>query len=140
MNLKEISFAYYWPVLLALAIFAASGTPRLATPDLGFHFSKDKLAHFLVFGLLATSILRTPKLRACQLHQLILAAVLASGYGAFDEFRQSLTPGRTVELADWIADTAGAIVAVIVYKQWQLYRSLLEWAPRKEKRILSVDT
>lgn len=129
MNLKDLPRAYYWPVLLALAIFAASGTQRLAVPDLGFQFSKDKLAHFLVFGLLATSILRTPKLHAGQLKQLILAAALASGYGAFDEFRQSLTPGRSVELADWFADTAGAIVAVIVYKRWALYRSVLEMSP-----------
>lgn len=139
MNLKDLHRAYYWPVLLALAIFAASGAQKLASPDLGFQFSKDKLAHFLVFGLLATSILRTPKLRACQLKHLILAAAFASGYGALDEFRQSLTPGRSVELADWFADTSGAIVAVIVYKQWALYRSILELAPIKRKRALSVD-
>ncbi len=138
MSLKDIPRTYYWPVLLALAIFAASGTQRLATPDLGFQFSKDKLAHFLVFGLLATSILRTPKLRACHWQHLIVAAALTSGYGAFDEFRQSLTPGRSVEFADWTADTAGAIVAVIVYRRWRLYRTALEWRPRK--RDLSADT
>lgn len=117
---------YLWPVALALAIFAASGTQRLATPDLGFHFSKDKLAHFLVFGLLATAILRTPRLKGLALRSLISAALLASAYGAFDEFRQSLTPGRSVELADWIADTAGAIVAVTVYARWHSYRNALE--------------
>jgi len=120
--------AYAWPVCLALAIFAASGTQRLATPDLGIQFSKDKVAHFLVFGLLATAILRTPKLRGLSLKSCLLAALITSTYGAMDELRQSLTPGRSVELADWYADTLGAITAVIVYSQWKAYRALLEWA------------
>lgn len=133
MNIKDLPRAYYWPTLLALAIFAASGSHKLAVPDLGFQIYKDKLAHFLVFGLLATSILRTPKLAACQLKHLIIAAAMASGYGALDEFRQSLTQGRMVELADWFANTAGAIVAVLVYKHWALYRTLLEVSPIRFK-------
>ncbi len=124
---------YLWPVFLAFSIFLASGAQRLATPDLGFQFSKDKLAHFLVFGLLATAILRTPRLKDHGLRSLIIAALLASAYGGFDELRQSLTPGRSVELADWLADTLGAIVAVSVYTRWHGYRRLLEMRMRKQR-------
>ncbi|WPJ94478.1 VanZ family protein [Coraliomargarita algicola] len=136
-RLLKIPRAYWWPALLILAIFAASSTPRLATPDLGFQFSKDKLAHFLVFGLVATAILRTPWLRRRRCRDLITAVVITSAYGCCDEFRQSLTPGRSVEVADWIADTLGAIVAVSAYARWHLYRRILEWratAPRTSKR------
>ncbi|MGB0344361.1 MAG: hypothetical protein ACPGGJ_03110, partial [Coraliomargarita sp.] len=49
------------PLLLAAAIIAASSASRLATPDLGLNFSPDKIAHFLVFGLLATLLLRNPE-------------------------------------------------------------------------------
>ncbi|MBC8189796.1 MAG: VanZ family protein [Puniceicoccaceae bacterium] len=122
--------AYLWPGLLALAIFTASGAQQLATPDLGFQFSKDKLGHFLVFGLLATAILRTPKLRDLRQRSLLMAALIASLYGGFDEVRQSFTPGRSVELADWLADTLGALVAVLVYARWHSYRRLLEWKAR----------
>lgn len=118
---------YLWPLFLALSIFLASGAQRLATPDLGFQFSKDKIAHFLVFGLLATAILRTPGLRDLSGRSLFIAALLASAYGGFDELRQSLTPGRSVELADWLADTLGAVVAVLIYARWHGYRRLLEW-------------
>ena len=128
----KIPRPYLWPILLALAIFAASGAQRLATPDLGFQFSKDKLAHFLVFGLVATAILRTPKLKNLSARSLIIAALITSAYGGFDEFRQSLTPGRSVELADWLADTLGAIVAVLVYAKWHGYRRLLEWSISKQ--------
>lgn len=126
--------AYLWPVLLAMTIFFVSGAQELATPDLGFQFSKDKLAHFLVFGLLATSVLRTPQLNNLSKRSLILAALIVSAYGGFDEIRQSFTPGRSVELADWFADTLGACVAVLVYARWQGYRRLLEWSVPKKKR------
>ena len=130
--MKPLNSNYLYPLLLALAICAASGTSRLATPDLGFTFSKDKLAHFLVFGLLATALLRTPGLKRRGLAGAVVAALLTSAYGAFDEFRQSMTPERSVEFADWVADTVGAIVAVATYSQWKAYREFLEW--RRKKR------
>jgi VanZ family protein len=107
---------------------------NLATPDIDLRLSKDKLAHFLVFGLVATSILRTPKLCNLRASSLLIAIVLTSAYGGLDEFRQSLTPGRSVELADWLADTSGAILAVLIYAKWAAYRKCLEWSvPKKHK-------
>jgi VanZ family protein len=119
--------AYIWPVLLAIVIFVISGSQQLATPDLGFLFSEDKIAHFLIFGLVATSILRTPKFKDLSLRSLLITALITSAYGAFDEVRQSLTPGRSVEFADWLADTSGAFAAVTAYAKWHWYRHLLEW-------------
>lgn len=123
---------YYFPILLTLTIFTLSGVTNIATPEINFAISKDKLAHFLIFGLLATSILRTPKLCHAQWKGALIAALITSGYGGLDEFRQSLTPERSVEFADWFADTLGAIVAVIVYTRWHAYRRLLEWKPKKQ--------
>ena len=119
--------AYIWPVLLAIVIFVISGSQQLATPDLGFLFLEDKIAHFLIFGLVATSILRTPKFKDLSLRSLLITALITSAYGAFDEVRQSLTPGRSVEFADWLADTFGAFAAVTLYAKWNWYRRLLEW-------------
>jgi VanZ family protein len=119
--------AYIWPVLLAIVIFVISGSQQLATPGLGFLFLEDKIAHFLIFGLVATSILRTPKFKDLSLRSLLITALITSAYGAFDEVRQSLTPGRRVEFADWLADTCGAFAAVTAYAKWHWYRHLLEW-------------
>jgi len=118
--------AKIWPFLLMLAIILASGQTRLAAPDLGFQFSKDKLAHFLVFGLLATAIFRNPFFLRRGWRGALGAALIVSACGLLDEFRQSMTPGRLVELGDWIADTLGAIVASTVYLKWSFYRNLLE--------------
>lgn len=129
---RKFNRAYLWPILLAVAILTASGRSELATPDLGFQFQKDKIGHFLVFGLLATSLLRTPILNASRWPHLLAAVLIASGFGAFDEFRQSFTPGRSVELGDWLADTVGAGVAVMAYARWKFYRELLEWRRRRD--------
>jgi len=125
--------SYVYPFLLIITVFFVSGTSRLATPDLGFNISKDKIAHFLVFGLIATSILRTPRFSKAGLRGVVFAAILTSLYGACDEWRQSMTPDRSVEFADWLADTVGAIVAVIVYSQWTAYRKILEFPILKPK-------
>jgi VanZ family protein len=119
--------AYLWPVLLVIVIFVSSGSQDLAAPDLGFQFHIDKILHILVYGLVATLILRTPKFKDFSLRSMLTAALITSVYGACDEFRQSLTPGRSVEFADWLADTSGAFAAVTAYAKWHWYRHLLEW-------------
>lgn len=108
-----------WVGALVVCILIASGQSQVAGPDI---INFDKLAHLLVFGLLATLVARAmvrPGLRWW-------AIPLVSLYGACDEFRQSLTPGRFVEVADWVADTVGAIIAVTLYLTWPAYRRLLE--------------
>ena len=126
--------AYIWPVLLAIVIFVISGSQHLATPDFSFQFLEDKIAHFLIFGLVATSILRIPKFKDLSLRSLLIAALITSAYGAFDEIRQSFTPGRSVEFSDWLADTYGAFAAVTVYAKWHWYRHLLEWRIPMKRR------
>ena len=119
--------AYLWPVLLVIVIFVSSGSQDLAAPDPGFQFHIDKILHILVFGLVATLILRTPKFKDLSLRSMLTAALITSVYGACDEFRQSLTPSRSVELADWLADTFGAFAAVTLYAKWHWHRRLIEW-------------
>ena len=116
-----------WPFAIALAIFLASGTKNLAAPDLGFDLSYDKLAHLLVFGLLATAVLRIPRLFKQGWRGVCITIALISLYGALDEYRQSFTAGRSVEVDDWIADTRGALLASVLYLKWHWYRRLLEW-------------
>ena len=119
--------AYLWPVLLVIVIFVSSGSQDLAAPNLSFQFHTDKIVHILVFGLVATLILRTPKFKDLSLRSILTTALITSVYGACDEFRQSLTPTRSVEFADWLADTFGAFAAVTLYAKWHWYRRILEW-------------
>lgn len=114
------------PTLVALTIVLASGQSRVTAPSVtGF----DKVAHFFVFGLLATLVARNgfvPRFGW-------LAVLLVSAFGASDEWHQSHTPGRSAEVADWVADTLGAAMAVTVYARWAGYREWLERGLRRAR-------
>lgn len=113
--LKRWSFA----AALAGMLIWASSCSEIAAPKL---VDFDKFAHFCLFGLLATLVVRngfTPR-RAW------VAVLLVSAFGLTDEWHQSFTPGRSVEVADWVADTLGAITAVTLYVRWTGYRVWLE--------------
>lgn len=118
-----------WQWLYAAAVAGvivwASGHGQVAEPNI---VNFDKAAHFSVFGLLATLVLRPFRQRHAA-----WAAVIVSAFGATDEFHQSFTPGRSMDYHDWIADTTGAIVAVAAYSCWPLYRGVLETALWKRK-------
>lgn len=111
-------------MLVAGLIFFASGQPGGGQPFL-FEGS-DKLIHFFVFGLLATLVLRSRVVWSRGAGRGWIAVAVVSLYGISDEFHQSFTPGRSVEFADWIADTLGALVAVCAYLFWGGYRALIE--------------
>lgn len=110
---------WLWPVLLATAIVVASGRGSVAGPNI---VNFDKAAHFFIFGLLATLVARNGFVPG----RAWMAVAAVSLFGLTDEWHQSFTPGRSVELIDWIADTLGAAVAVTVYAAWPRYRALLE--------------
>ena len=114
---------WVWPLAFAALIFFASSRSRVVGP----HFqNSDKLVHFAAYGLLATLICRQwPGWRGAG-----WALLLASAYGASDEWHQSFVPGRSSDVFDWVADTAGAALGVTLYTGWLRYRTLLEWPIR----------
>lgn len=104
---------------MAAAIFVASSRSQVAAlPVPGF----DKIAHFGVYGLLATLLCRLGRGWGAA----GWALLAASTFGVTDEWHQSFVPGRSVEVADWAADTAGAALAVTLYASLSAYRRLLE--------------
>lgn len=134
----NFSRRWYWPIALAALIFVASSRSKIAGPSIE---GSDKVAHFLVYGLLATLLLRAicgdderKRRRAA-----VWAAVIVSLYGVSDEWHQSFTPGRSVEVADWLADTTGGVLAAALYAGWARYRGWLElsvaFPRRREPRI-----
>jgi VanZ family protein len=110
---------WLWPLVLAAFIVVASGRSSVAAPEI---VGIDKVTHFFVFGLLATLVVRNGFPRS----QAWIAVVAVSVFGLTDEWHQSFTPGRRVEVADWVADTLGALVAVACYVGWPAYQRCLE--------------
>ena len=119
-----------YAVVVASLIVIASGRSAVEGPKVE-HF--DKIVHFSVYGLLGTLVVR-----ALGRPRAIWAVVLVSGFGVSDEVHQSFTPGRSMEIADWVADTLGATVAVLAYTRWTAYRQRLESPVRIGKRRTGV--
>jgi VanZ family protein len=105
--------------VIAVLIFTASSRSAVAGPRIP---NFDKVVHFSVYGLLGTLACRAGRGGAGAWW----ALVAVSAYGATDEWHQSFVPGRSSELGDWIADTAGAALAIMLYRRWHAYRALLE--------------
>ena len=106
----------YWfpPIAWAVGIFLLSCLPFKQNASPLFP-NVDKVFHFGLFGMLSVLLFfaffyerRQPALRAA-----LLALLITSVYGAFDEFHQSFTPTRSVDILDWVADTAGGVVAFL---------------------------
>ena len=87
--------------------------------------ARDKLNHFLAFGLLTMLALRALRFEMvpAALGALIAASIAISSLtGALLELWQSLLPHRTAEFADWVADTIGALLAGLVCFLWIRWR------------------
>ena len=122
---RRIWSQFVLPAGWMLAITLASDQPKLPSPS-GIP-SFDKIAHFGAYGLLATLWVRAfvasgrPMAWAAWVGWAVAAA-----FGMTDEIHQSFVPGRSIELADWLADASGAAVAALLYIRWAGYRRLLE--------------
>ena len=78
---------------------------------------RDKVWHFLGFGLLALShVLLTRRL--WPLRAPWAAAVLSMGWGILLEIAQAFVPSRSADLLDAVADAAGACAAAWLVSSW----------------------
>lgn len=103
------------PVAWAALIFAASSVPNLR-PEAGVP-GVDKVVHFGVYTVLGLVLARAAGRRAW------LAVLLGWAYGLSDEIHQMFVPGRTPEVADWVADAAGVLLGLFLYHRWAARRA-----------------
>ena len=107
----------------AAVLFLASAQEAIGIDLSG---GQDKIAHFgayLVLGLLLTHATSRSGM------PVLLAIGLGFFYGVTDEMHQSRVPGRSAELADWIADAAGTLVGVLIYLWVSRLRAPAEPSP-----------
>ena len=109
---------WIYPAILAGLIVVASSRSVVAGPDIN---NFDKVVHFSIYGLLGTLVLR-----ALGGRRWAVAVAMVSLFGVSDELHQHFTPGRSMDAADWLADTLGAALAVTLYINWKWYRETLE--------------
>jgi len=101
------------PVLWAVLIFHfSSGTIPVASAVYWQDFTIKKTGHVLLFGVLAILTFRALRGEGIERKKaLIWAIIIATLYGATDEFHQMFTQGRESRVRDVFIDQIGAIIA-----------------------------
>ena len=121
-----ISLRFLIPPIALLATIAWASSFDESSPQGPDIVNFDKVAHFFVFGLLATLWFRTAPGPLQSNARFAWAFVLTILYGIVDEWIQSYNPLRSSDAMDIIADGAGAVAAIFAYRCWGLYRRVLE--------------
>lgn len=91
----------------AAVLFSLSAIPNTGTgPDLPL---PDKLVHGLSYAVFGTTLGFGRSRAAAPVRHAVLL-VVGAAYGLTDEWHQMYVPGRTPEVADWVADVCGLLV------------------------------
>ena len=88
---------------------------RLELPQIPYI---DKAAHFLLYSLLAGTVLYSFPVYLRQYHPEragIVTIIFCLGYGITDELHQSHIPERVASMSDLIADLSGAVITVLLW-------------------------
>jgi VanZ family protein len=75
------------------------------------------MIEYLVFGWLIVRALVFSDWNQPQVILFFIALTIASLYGVSDEYHQSLVPFRDPAVGDWVADTIGASIGIIIFLQ-----------------------
>ena len=100
-------------------IFFLSHQPHFVIP-LKSKFGIDKILHATAYGVLAFTVLYAiPReiLRKSSFPVLSGVIIFCLFYGISDEFHQSFINGRDASVWDVLADAAGAVITVLVWKR-----------------------
>lgn len=101
------------PLVWAGVILLGTSLPQDAVPLQTSGI--DKVLHFSIYTVLAFLLTRQISEDTTRWRAVAGALVIAIAFAAVDEWHQRFIPGRFPELADWLADAAGAAVGAIAY-------------------------
>jgi VanZ family protein len=102
----------WWPpALWAAALLLATSWPNPSVPDVR---QGDKGVHFLLYGGLAWLLARAEPPLVRRAGRLVATLAALSALAAADEWHQQFIPGRSASVSDWVADTTGATLALLL--------------------------
>ncbi len=121
---NEFFKKYTFPILLWMVlIFVSSSIPQEAFPDVGF-WGWAKLVHLFYYCVLCFLIYRAirhqNRFPGLSRYAFVIGILLATLYGATDEFHQTFTAGRHGRLTDVLIDGLGACLFFVGVKVFAL--------------------
>jgi VanZ family protein len=115
-------------IVIAAIIFTLSAQPNLRVADGDVDLVLRKLAHMLVFGLLAAGCFRGLTFHGVRgPAALVGAATVATAYAISDEFHQTFVAGRSGSPVDVVIDLVGILVVL----------AMLAGNPRLRARVVA---
>lgn len=110
-TLDALAIAFYCAAIYWLSSMPLTHPPSYPFP--GF----DKLTHIGLYGGLAMLVCRfaAGDLKRSPISAMLIAAAFTTLYGFSDEIHQFFVPERSADPADFAADIAGALVAVVLW-------------------------
>jgi VanZ family protein len=106
------SVRVFAPALIWAAVVWIIGGLQ-STPSVPAGAGLDKAAHFLMYGLLGFLLARGWSVVGWR-GPWLLPVSIALLLGVADEVRQRTVPGRSADVADWVADVSGASAGVFI--------------------------
>jgi VanZ family protein len=107
---------YWFPVIayVTLIFYLSSlSHPEERLPNFLFEQLGDKLLHGIEYAVLALLCYRAFRWAAGPQAGEYAVMLATSSYGLTDELHQAYVPLRESSLADWIADTTGAVIGAV---------------------------
>lgn len=98
-------------------IEVATSWPNPPIPA-GLPAQSDKVVHigmYTVLGFAVSRAIGRSVGRSATLQRGLAVVAAISCFGALDEWHQQFIPGRGMELGDWMADTTGGFLGVLLF-------------------------
>lgn len=109
----HIPLIAYWLFLFSLTTIPADAVPVL------FEI-QDKVEHFLAYMVLAILLNFTlhfqKRIQSAAAQSFLFTMIFIFLYAAVDEVHQIFIPGRYCDPLDWIADSLGGIIGIILVR------------------------
>lgn len=103
----------WWPPILWMAfVLVMTSWPQLDLSPLSN--GGDKVAHFGAYAVMGLLTRRALGTSTGPVRPVLVVVATIAVLGLLDELHQAWIPGRSTELADWIADTSGGLVGSLV--------------------------
>ena len=77
----------------------------------------DKVVHGGLYLILGLSLAWGKRRSGFDIPGLLLL-LMGVGYGALDEWHQSFVPGRFSTVGDWVADSAGVMLGLVLFSRF----------------------
>lgn len=110
-------------MLWALLILALTSVPGADLPQASLFPEADKVVHFGLYAILGLLSVRAAFGEGSRDAALVRLVAIAIGiFAALDEVHQRFIPGRSMDVRDWMADVAGALVGMWIFDKVQKRR------------------